>query len=312
MKRFLRPVLVTVTALAVLFLVACGFVAGMARGRPEWRHIDKNPTHYGLVDSSVVFFQSRDHMQVAAWWIPAQGVEHGRATVVLVHGIGGNRSDMLPQAKFLVAAGYDVLSIDLRAHGDSAGEYPSPGYLEVAEVEAAIAEAHRRSPRPVVLLGHSVGAVAVLHTASRGAAVAGTIADSAFISSFDMFDRLRARLRAEGASVWARMGVWFVGRRSLAGVFDVMLRVGGGPDIDAREGELPPVLPKIAGPVLFVTGTRDDIAPTANAHAMARLVGHAEVVELAASHHTYRDAGPDYERAVLGFLDRVVPPAVAR
>jgi alpha-beta hydrolase superfamily lysophospholipase len=100
---------------------------------------------------------------------------------------------MLPIATFLVAAGYDVLDIDLRAHRDSEGSYPSPGYLEVAEISAAIEYSHRRSSGPVILFGHSLGAVAVLHTLGRrGGDVTAAIADSAFVSFFDMVEGVRA------------------------------------------------------------------------------------------------------------------------
>ena len=310
--------------LILWWLSACGWAANLARGRPEWRTIGKSPSSYGLA-AQRVDFESADHLRVAAWWIagtpsrreiasvpPADACElsirggGGRATVVLVHGVGGNRGGMLARAQFLVAHGYNALSIDLRAHGESEGAYPSPGYLEAAEVQAAVAEATRHSPCPVVLLGHSVGGVAVLHAASHHPAIAGVVADSAFVSSFDMFDRLRDRLRRNGASVWPRMGLWFLGRRSLAGMIDTLVQWGGGPDIDARKGELVPVLPAIDVPVMFVTGTSDDIAPSANTHAMARLVRRARVVELAATHFTYDDAPHDYESAVLGFLSEIL------
>src|SRR5262245_37033545 len=157
--------------LAVVALVGCG----VARGDAEWRIVAHQPAEYGLTGTRIDFTSSA-HLRVAAWWIAAAPDRPGHATVVLVHGRGNTRATMLPRAKFLVAAGYDVLAIDLRAHGDSAGDYPSPGYLEAAEVEAAVAEAHRRSPSPVVLLGHSVGGVAVLHAASHRPAIAGAIA----------------------------------------------------------------------------------------------------------------------------------------
>jgi pimeloyl-ACP methyl ester carboxylesterase len=308
-------------ALAVLPASGCGWVAGMARGNPEWRHLERQPEQLGLVARRVVF-RSRDGLRVASWWIPAtvrardaaqlpDGDDAcrtvvrgggGRASIVVAHGVGGNRADMLPHAKFLADAGYNVLAIDLRAHGETESDYPSPGFLEAAEVEAAAEEAHRHSPCPVVLLGYSMGAVAVLHAASHHAPATAVIADSAFISSFDMFDHLRASMAAAGESVWARMGVWFLGQRWLAGVFAWMLEEGGGPHIDTRDGELVPVLPQVAVPVLFVTGTSDLLAPTANTHVMARLVRNARVVELAATHNTYPERPREYEHAVLDFL----------
>jgi len=294
----------TATALALAFLLACRAVVRLAGGRPEWRVLDGAPAAYGLA-AECVGFRSQDDLDVAGWWL-TDGIsaEAGRATIVVVHGLGGNRASMLPTATFLVAAGYDVLAIDLRAHGESEGTYPSPGYLEVAEVAAAVDHAHRRRPSPVILLGHSLGGVAVLHAAGRGVDVAAVVADSAFVSSFDMMDGLRAGQ----TSRMAQIGLRFASSRSLAGFMAFMMRVGGGQGIDARRADLMPVLPRVRCPVLFVTGDRDDIAPTANTRRMAAAVEvpGTRVVELDAGHLTYGDAPREYERAVLGFLDEVV------
>jgi len=194
-----RATALAMMIVAVTQLSGCGPLADMARGDPEWRVIVHQPDYYGLT-ALRVDLTSRAGRRVSAWWIAAHPDGPGRATVILVHGRDGNRGDMLPIAAFLVAAGYDAMAIDLRAHGDSEGEFLSPGYLEVEEIDAAIAYAHRVSSRPIVLLGHSVGAVAVLHASSRGPAVVGAVADSPFISAFDVLDRFRARLRRDGAS----------------------------------------------------------------------------------------------------------------
>jgi pimeloyl-ACP methyl ester carboxylesterase len=303
-RSWVRWLLGIATALALAFLLACGAVARLARGKPDWRLMEGTPAEYGLV-AVRVGLRSHDDLDVAGWWLTDDtSGEPGRATVVLVHGRGGNRSSMLPLAKFLVGAGYDALAIDLRAHGDSQGNYPSPGYFEVAEITAAVEYAHRRSPRPVILLGHSVGGVAVLHTAGGRADVAAAIADSAFVSFFDMMDRFRAGQ----TSRWARLGMWFAASRRLAGLTAFMIRVGSGYRIDARRADLMPVLPRIRCPVLFVTGERDEIVSTANTRRMAAAVTvpGTRIVELDAGHQTYGDAPRDYERAVLGFLDEVV------
>jgi len=298
------------------FLVAlaggCGWVASVARGQPEWRVITEQPAKYGLTAERVEM-RSSDHLEVVGWWIAAHPGRSGRATVILVHGVGGNRGSMLPFAKFLVAAGYDAFAIDLRAHGESEGDYPSPGYREVAEIDAAIEHAHKRSARPVVLLGHSLGAVAVLHTTSRGAPVTATIADGAFVSAFDMLDRIGDRLARDGAPIGVRIGLWFASLRSLAGVMNAMVQAGGGDDIDARRADLMPVLPHITVPVLFISGLSDDISPTTNTYAMiAAVKSHGtRIVELQASHETHHDAPAPYEAAVLRFLSSVVPEVTA-
>src|SRR5262249_15929052 len=242
----------TLGYIAVIVL-ACGWfgccaLARLARGDAEWRVISAKPESFGLTAQRVEM-QSADRLRVVGWWIAASRDKPGRATVILVPGRGNNRGTMLSRAKFLVAAGYDAFAIDLRAHGESEGEYPSPGDLEVAGTDAAIAPSRLASSRPIVLLGHSAGAVAVLHATSRAAPIVGTIADSPFITAFDVFYRYRAIMRRDGSSIWPRIGLWFAGNRSLAGVTSWMLRMGGGGAIDARCADLLPVLPKITVPV---------------------------------------------------------------
>ena len=97
-------------------------------------------------------------------------------------------------------------------------------------------------------------------------------------------------------------------RRSLAGMLSWMLRQGGADAIDARLADVLPILPQIKIPILFVTGLRDDIAPTENAHEMVAAVRSrgTQLVELAARHSPHHDAPGLYERAVLDFLARIV------
>ena len=86
--------------------------------------------------------------------------------MVLVHGFAASTTDGLVerQAEALVAAGYEVLSYDSRGHGRSKGDC-TLGDLERHDVAAAVADA-RRAERPVVLIGASMGAIAVLRYAS--------------------------------------------------------------------------------------------------------------------------------------------------
>jgi pimeloyl-ACP methyl ester carboxylesterase len=91
-----------------------------------------------------------------------------RGTVLLVHGYGQNRYAWhLPSRSmscFLARAGYDVFNLDLRGHGRSA-DLGSPRPISPAcyvreDVPAALdAIAEIAGPRPVFLVGHSLGGV---------------------------------------------------------------------------------------------------------------------------------------------------------
>ena len=88
---------------------------------------------------------------------------------VLVHGIGGDRTQWRPLARYL-ASGAGVLAMDLAGHGaaaDVSGPYRIDRYgADVAEIAAA------RVGGGAVLIGHSMGAAVCLEAARilRGAA----------------------------------------------------------------------------------------------------------------------------------------------
>ena len=109
------------------------------------------------------------------WWY----AETPRATVVLVHGFTASKDhpDVVAVADHLRASGFDVVSYDARGHGESAGE-STLGDLERHDVAAAVGAAGARG-LPVVLLGASMGAVAVLRYAAQADAYSGVVTVSA-------------------------------------------------------------------------------------------------------------------------------------
>ncbi len=96
-----------------------------------------------------------------AWLTP----EPAASAVVLVHGFGGRRHDatVVAMAHELRADGHAVITYDMRGHGESEG-LCTLGDLERLDVAAAVVAARERAPR-VVLVGASLGAIAVLRYA---------------------------------------------------------------------------------------------------------------------------------------------------
>jgi len=86
----------------------------------------------------------------------------GSPTIVLIHSIGGDRSDWSAVAT-LLAVRHRVLLIDLPGHGESALPTKAPAVKDVArEVARALFE-HR--VERAILVGHSYGALIALQTA---------------------------------------------------------------------------------------------------------------------------------------------------
>jgi pimeloyl-ACP methyl ester carboxylesterase len=101
------------------------------------------------------------------------------AAVVLVHGLGGHRHSptVVAMAHELRAEGHAVVSYDMRGHGESDG-LCTLGDLERLDVAAAVVAARDLAPR-VVLVGASLGAIAVLRYAVDDPALAGVVTVSA-------------------------------------------------------------------------------------------------------------------------------------
>lgn len=76
-----------------------------------------------------------DGTRIAGWWLPS---ESPAGNVVMVHGFGQNKSAMLHRAATLVAAGWNVALIDLRARGESGGDRADIGPGAAFDVRAAV------------------------------------------------------------------------------------------------------------------------------------------------------------------------------
>jgi alpha-beta hydrolase superfamily lysophospholipase len=93
-----------------------------------------------------------------------------KAVVCLVHGLGEHSGRYTWLAGELNAAGYSVLSFDLRGHGKTLGiRGHCPSYdLGMDDIAHLIEEAKTRFPgKPVFLYGHSLGGSLVLNFALR-------------------------------------------------------------------------------------------------------------------------------------------------
>lgn len=310
-RRKLRLIGYVVLACLVLWTIG-GFLATIpiVGNHPFWRRMRARPQDF-VLNAQDVSFSSTDGITLRAWFIPAQGT--ARATVILAHGIDGNRSDMLPRAWFLVRDGYDTLDMDLRAHGDSGGNYATPGYMETFDILGAVSYLRRaRHLRgPIVLFGHSYGAVAALYAASQSSDISAVIADGAFISFESMMKRATVLLAQDPErSYWERLGLRIAGSRAaeLAVVPIYYLRTGVWPSSEKSDALI--AIPEIKCPILFIAGERDRICPPEHTRVMYDAARNPEkkllIVPNAEHDTTYITAPRLYEDTVVRFLKNAV------
>src|SRR6185503_13534711 len=144
-----------------------------------------------------------------------------RAAILVVHGLGEHSGRYASTAAVLAGAGFAVHALDYRGHGRSDGRRVHVDDVDdyVADVQAGLTEARRRSPGvSVFLLGHSQGGLIALKLAlDHPAAVDGLVITSPFLAVHPA-SRPSAFVRA-----LARVLLRFAPRRPLPTSIDVRL-----------------------------------------------------------------------------------------
>ncbi len=85
-----------------------------------------------------------------------------RGTVILFHGFGVSKVRLLGVETAFHQMGYNTLLVDFRAHGRSAGNSSTIGYVERRDVKAAWDYIYKTGEINIVLYGVSMGAASVL------------------------------------------------------------------------------------------------------------------------------------------------------
>ena len=267
--------------------------------RPALTKIAPAPAALG---ASAVEFASASGSTIHAWL--ARG-RSGLGAVLLLHGVGSNRSTMLARARYLHDAGYTVLAPDFQAHGESQGEHITFGALESRDAEAALGFLRQAVPgERVGVIGISMGGAAALladHPLTPDALVLESVYPT-------IADALNDRLH-----VWLGPLGFLSG-----GVSPLLLKIIGS-EINVDQSALRPIdrIGSVKSPLLVVAGTEDRYttiqeSETLFAHARGQKTFWA--VPGAAHEDIYDFAPRDYERVVGGFLakflrkDTVVTP----
>lgn len=135
-------------------------------------------TLVGADSYQVAHFRATDGTPLEGWWIPAtrnsdtdgRGSEKdGQDTVLFCPGFGSDKAGQLFLVRDLIGNGYNVLAVDLRAHGRSGGQFTAMGGIESRDVLGAIRwlrQWHPKQSRRIVGLGESLGAAALIEAAA--------------------------------------------------------------------------------------------------------------------------------------------------
>jgi uncharacterized protein len=190
-----RRIILAGGALAVVVLLAWGLLPavraftlvynGGSRGAP-----DAVQANQAGVPARDVSFSASDGVRLHGWLAIAS--PHA-PTIILAHGFKSTRTSMLPWARFLYAAGYNVLLFDGRGCGQSDGWGIGLGATEPNDIIGAVRYLQGRGDltnKRYGALGVSLGAGVVLLAAAREPALVAVVADSAWADEQPQLDRM--------------------------------------------------------------------------------------------------------------------------
>jgi pimeloyl-ACP methyl ester carboxylesterase len=181
---------VAVVAL-VIYLGLGAYAAGRWMKPRRDTEMVAQPSAFNL-DYRDVKVSSRDpEIQLSGWWIPRPG---STRAIVMVHGRGENRTtefydhflDLAAALHDFQGRGFDVLMIDLRAHGLSGGEICGWGVAERRDVEGAVdwVKAQGIHASSIGVLGASLGATSSVHAAAEDPDISALVVDGAGVNDY--------------------------------------------------------------------------------------------------------------------------------
>jgi fermentation-respiration switch protein FrsA (DUF1100 family) len=271
-----------VIAAVGLLSSGCGLIAGPSRAA-----IGAPPA---VLNAENVSFPSTSGSEIHAWFSRGRP---GAGAVLLLHGVGSNRTSMGGRAIFLHHLGFTVLAPDFQAHGESPGKNVTYGARESLDAAAAMKYLNANVP------GERVGVIGI----SMGGAAAllgdGPLAADAFVLE-SVYPTIRQ-------AVNNRLDTWLgplggVARLFTSGMIQLFKSKTG-----VAETELQPIarIGQIRAPLLLITGSADPYTPLAEADSLfarARAPKLFWAVRGAGHQDLYAYQPIEYERRVGAFL----------
>jgi pimeloyl-ACP methyl ester carboxylesterase len=196
-RAWVAVICAVVAALAILIYLAIG-----VRAANTWAHPRRN-TYFSATPESFnlqyrdVRLPSRDTgIEISGWWIPRAG---SSKAIVMVHGRGENRTtefydhflDLGAALNTFQGRGFNVLMIDLRAHGLSGGVDSTWGIGERHDVEGAVdwIKGQGFQPASIGALGASLGATACVYATADDPDISALVTDGAGVDEYASLER---------------------------------------------------------------------------------------------------------------------------
>ena len=205
------------------------------------------PKDYQL-EAQTISLTTSDHITLESWFIKSP---HSNKTVILVHGFGMNKGEVLKRTHFL-AQYYNLFYLDCRGCGESTGRSEA-GLQESKDIQAAVEYLHKTCPdlsQEIALYGISMGSAAVSYYTATYGGIACLVLESSYYS----FKNVAKRWMWKHAKV-----PYFPVVSSMISWKEHKL----GQKVESFA--LKQTAAKITCPVLMIQGAKDKLAPVSKA-----------------------------------------------
>ena len=273
---------------------------------PRRKVEDHTLDDFGLAAESITF-QSRDGTRLAGSFIPPPvGTFSPAPGIVLSHGWGRSRAELLPHADMLHRAGYAVLAFDYRHRGESDGAAITMGLREQGDLLAAIDTLCARpevDANRIGVFGMSLGGVIAILVTARDPRVRVLAVEAPFATQEVIMTRSIRHYLHLPSFPFADIAKWVIERR-LGGSLDEIS------PIDAVHLIPPRPLYVIADELDAVIGA-DETERVFLAAGEPKRWWHIAGAEHACG---WQAAPAEYERRLVGFFGEALearPPALA-
>ncbi len=285
--RAFRYLALTALAGALAFVAGSAFFAWQFTGPARRPLGDKAERFLAAFENAE--FPARDGVRLSGWFVPCAGA---RQAVVLLHGFGSTRTQMLARARLLYEHGYATLLYDARAHGTSAGDQVSFGWFETRDLLGALDWLRTRGFSEFGCIGASQGGATIALAAPELRDVKWVVLESTYPTLLNAVDRrFRRSVYLPGwlaGSALIPIAEWRLGLKAET--------------VSPRDA-----IVALACPVLVMTGEQDTHtlpSDTREIFDRAREPKSWWLVSGAAHVDLYGFAKGEYERSVLEFIAR--------
>ena len=260
--------------------------------RSKRKPLDVFPDQYQLPYQDVRFI-SADGVLLRGWFIPKEGSDK---TIILMHGWGMNRGDIFKNTYFLHDLGYNLMYFDFRALGESGGTTSSIGYLEVRDVQAALAflkEKYPQACKKIGLYGLSMGGMVAICEAAQNPEIACVVSEASYYS----FRRVVSR--------WA----WVHNRVPYLPLIPIVLHyirkeLNANPEHFSPRYNVSRIAPR---PIFIIHGRYDNLVPAAQAKMLYKQAGQPKQLWLVsgAKHNKCAEVGGfEYKQKLADFFKK--------